>query len=61
ADNGAAIFISQSGETVDTLAALRYARQAGQSILSIVNQPESAIARESDMVLHTNAGPEIGV
>ena len=61
AANGAAIFISQSGETVDTLAALRYARAAGQSILSIVNQPESAIARESDMVLHTNAGPEIGV
>lgn len=61
ADNGAAIFISQSGETVDTLAALRYARTEGQAILSIVNQPESAIARESDMVLHTNAGPEIGV
>ena len=61
AQKGAAIFISQSGETVDTLAALRYARGAGQSILSIVNQPESAIARESDMVLHTNAGPEIGV
>lgn len=58
---GAAIFISQSGETVDTLAALRYARAEGQAILSIVNQPESAIARESDMVLHTNAGPEIGV
>ncbi|HBC08091.1 MAG TPA: glutamine--fructose-6-phosphate transaminase (isomerizing) [Rhodospirillaceae bacterium] len=61
AKNGAAIFISQSGETVDTLAALRYARGAGQAILSIVNQAESAIARESDMVLHTNAGPEIGV
>ena len=58
---GAAIFISQSGETVDTLAALRYAKQAGQSILSIVNVPESAIARESDGVLQTNAGPEIGV
>ncbi|MEK9673295.1 MAG: glutamine--fructose-6-phosphate transaminase (isomerizing) [Rhodospirillaceae bacterium] len=61
AERGAAIFISQSGETVDTLAALRYAREKGQSILGIVNQPESAIARESDMVLHTNAGPEIGV
>ncbi len=61
AKNGAAIFISQSGETVDPLAALRYARGAGQAILSIVNQAESAIARESDMVLHTNAGPEIGV
>ncbi len=58
---GAALFISQSGETVDTLAALRYARQAGLAIMSIVNVPESAIARESDMVLHTNAGPEIGV
>ena len=58
---GAALFISQSGETVDTLAALRYAREAGQSILSIVNVPESAIARGSDMVLQTNAGPEIGV
>jgi len=58
---GAAIFISQSGETVDTLAALRYAREAGQSILSIVNVPESAIARESHAVLRTKAGPEIGV
>jgi glucosamine--fructose-6-phosphate aminotransferase (isomerizing) len=61
AGSGAALFISQSGETVDTLAALRYARESGQAILSIVNVPESAIARESDMVLHTNAGPEIGV
>lgn len=58
---GAAIFISQSGETVDTLAALRYAKQARQKILSIVNVPESAIARESDGVLQTHAGPEIGV
>ncbi len=61
AGRGAALFISQSGETVDTLAALRYAREKGQAILAVVNQPESAIARESDMVLHTNAGPEIGV
>ena len=59
--NGVALFISQSGETVDTLAALRYARAQDQTILAVVNQPESAIARESDMVLHTNAGPEIGV
>ncbi len=58
---GVALFISQSGETIDTLAALSYARAAGQSILSIVNTPESAIARESDAVLRTLAGPEIGV
>jgi glucosamine--fructose-6-phosphate aminotransferase (isomerizing) len=58
---GAAIFISQSGETLDTLAALRYARKEGQKILAIVNQPESAIAREADLVLPTLAGPEIGV
>jgi len=58
---GAALFISQSGETIDTLAALRYARSQGQHILSIVNAPESAIARESDAVLQTLAGPEIGV
>src|SRR5690606_37748000 len=44
-----------------TLAALRYARAQGQSILSVVNQPESAISRESDLVLPTLAGPEIGV
>ncbi len=58
---GVAIVISQSGETIDTLAALRYAKSQGQKILSIVNVPESAIARESDVVLHTLAGPEIGV
>jgi len=58
---GAALFISQSGETIDTLAALRYARSQNQHILSVVNAPESAIARESDVVFHTNAGPEIGV
>ena len=58
---GVTIVISQSGETVDSLAALRYARSQGQKILSIVNVPESAIARESDVVLHTLAGPEIGV
>jgi glucosamine--fructose-6-phosphate aminotransferase (isomerizing) len=60
-DNGVTIVISQSGETIDSLAALRYAKQEGQRILSIVNVPESAIARESDMVLPTLAGPEIGV
>ncbi len=58
---GAALFISQSGETIDTLAALRYARTQKQHILAVVNAPESAIARESDVVFHTNAGPEIGV
>ncbi len=60
-EGGAALFISQSGETIDTLAALRYAKSQGQKILSIVNVPESAIARESDAVLQTYAGPEIGV
>jgi glucosamine--fructose-6-phosphate aminotransferase (isomerizing) len=60
-EGGAALFISQSGETIDTLAALRYAKSQGQHILSIVNQPESAIAREADTVLPTLAGPEIGV
>lgn len=59
--NGVAIFVSQSGETVDTLAALRHAKAGGQKILSIVNVPESAIARESDAVIRTLAGPEIGV
>ena len=58
---GAAIFISQSGETIDTLAALRYAREQGQKIIAIVNQPESAVAREADVVLQTHAGPEIAV
>ncbi|AUG55087.1 glutamine--fructose-6-phosphate transaminase (isomerizing) [Thalassospira marina] len=58
---GIALFISQSGETADTLAALRYAKSKGQKILSIVNVPESTIARESDVVLQTYAGPEIGV
>ena len=58
---GAAIFISQSGETADTLAALRYARSQAQRIIAVVNQPESSIAREADIVLPTLAGPEIGV
>lgn len=60
-DGGLAIFVSQSGETADTLAALRYAKSKGQKILSLVNVPESSIARESDAVLPTNAGPEVGV
>ncbi|MEI6985940.1 MAG: glutamine--fructose-6-phosphate transaminase (isomerizing) [Rhodospirillaceae bacterium] len=58
---GVALFISQSGETLDTLEALRYCKRHGQHILSIVNAPESTIARESDAVLYTLAGPEIGV
>ncbi len=58
---GVALFISQSGETADTLAALRYARSQGQHIVSLVNQPESSMARESDAILQTLAGPEIGV
>lgn len=60
-DNGVALFISQSGETMDTLESLRYARKQGQHIVSIVNSPESTIARESDTVWQTYAGPEIGV
>ena len=58
---GLAIFISQSGETADTLAGLRYAKAQGQSILSVVNVPTSSIARESHVVIPTLAGPEIGV
>lgn len=57
----AAIFISQSGETADTLAALRYCRSQNQKIIAIVNQPESTIAREADVILPTLAGPEMGV
>jgi glucosamine--fructose-6-phosphate aminotransferase (isomerizing) len=56
-----AIFISQSGETADTLAALRYARAQGAHTLSVVNVPTSTIARESETVVPTLAGPEIGV
>ncbi|MBL4646464.1 MAG: glutamine--fructose-6-phosphate transaminase (isomerizing) [Hyphomicrobiales bacterium] len=58
---GLSLFISQSGETADTLASLRYCKAQGQHIASIVNVPESTIARESDVVLPTLAGPEIGV
>jgi len=56
-----AIFISQSGETADTLATLRYAKQHQQHVLSVVNVATSTIARESDVVMPTLAGPEIGV
>jgi glutamine---fructose-6-phosphate transaminase (isomerizing) len=56
-----AIFISQSGETADTLAALRYAKAQGVHTLSVVNVPTSTIARESETMLPTLAGPEIGV
>ena len=59
--NSAALFISQSGETADTLASLRYCRKAGMPIGAIVNVRESTIARESDVTLPTLAGPEIGV
>jgi glucosamine--fructose-6-phosphate aminotransferase (isomerizing) len=59
--NGLAIVISQSGETADTLAALRYCKLQGQHTLAIVNVPESTIARESELVFRTFAGPEIGV
>jgi glucosamine--fructose-6-phosphate aminotransferase (isomerizing) len=58
---GLALCISQSGETADTLAALRYARSQGQTIISMVNQAHSSMAREADGMLLTLAGPEIGV
>ncbi|MGE0253167.1 MAG: glutamine--fructose-6-phosphate transaminase (isomerizing) [Alphaproteobacteria bacterium] len=58
---GASLFVSQSGETADTLAALRYCRAGGLKALSVLNVPESTMARESDVVLPTRAGPEIGV
>ena len=60
-EGGLTLVVSQSGETADTLASLRYAKQEGQKILSVVNVPTSTIARESDMVARTIAGPEIGV
>jgi glucosamine--fructose-6-phosphate aminotransferase (isomerizing) len=59
--DGLMIVVSQSGETADTLAALRYAKSQGQHVLSIVNVETSTIARESDTVAQTLAGPEIGV
>ena len=60
-EGGLALFISQSGETMDTLEALRYARSQGQHLLSILNVAESTMAREAHAVLQTRAGPEIGV
>ncbi len=61
AEGGLALFISQSGETADTLAALRHCREAGQAIAAVVNVPTSSMAREADLLLPTHAGPEIGV
>jgi glutamine---fructose-6-phosphate transaminase (isomerizing) len=60
-EGGVALYISQSGETADTLAALRDAKHAGQRTLAMVNVPSSSIAREAHIVLPTYAGPEIGV
>ncbi len=60
-DGGAALFISQSGESLDTLMALRHAREKRQHIISLINVGESTMARESDVVLKTLAGPEISV
>ncbi|WP_126173649.1 glutamine--fructose-6-phosphate transaminase (isomerizing) [Altericroceibacterium xinjiangense] len=58
---GLALFISQSGETADTLAALRHCKEEGQTIAVVVNVPTSTMAREADLLLPTHAGPEIGV
>ncbi|GAB4189544.1 MAG: glutamine--fructose-6-phosphate transaminase (isomerizing) [Thalassobaculales bacterium] len=58
---GLCLFISQSGETADTLAALDHARRHGQTCLAVVNVPRSSIARQAHGALHTYAGPEIGV
>ena len=60
-DGTLALFVSQSGETADTLAALRYCGGKAQSIVSVVNVPESSIARESDLALPIHAGVEVGV
>ncbi len=60
-DGGLCIFISQSGETADTLAALKHAKAAGQHIMAMVNMLGSSMAREADVVLPIYAGPEIGV
>ncbi len=60
-EGGMALFVSQSGETADTLAALRYCQAHDQTVVSIVNVPQSSIARASNVVLPTLAGPEIGV
>jgi glutamine---fructose-6-phosphate transaminase (isomerizing) len=60
-NGGLGILVSQSGETADTMAALKYMREQGQHVLSIVNVPESSMARASDAVLETVAGPEVSV
>ena len=60
-EGGLMIVVSQSGETADTLACLRYAKENGQRTLAVVNVPTSTIARESDVAAPTLAGPEIGV
>ena len=60
-DREVGVFVSQSGETADTLAALRYVKDKGHATLAVVNVPESTLAREADGVLRTLAGPEIGV
>jgi len=60
-EGGLALFVSQSGETADTLAALRYCKAASLKTAAVVNVPTSTIAREVDLVLPTLAGPEIGV
>jgi glucosamine--fructose-6-phosphate aminotransferase (isomerizing) len=60
-DGGLCLYVSQSGETADTLAAMRDAKAAGQRTAAIVNVPESSIARQADLVWPTYAGPEIGV
>jgi glucosamine--fructose-6-phosphate aminotransferase (isomerizing) len=59
--DGAALFISQSGETLDTLEAMRYCKKHGQKTMAVVNAIESTIERESGIAIHTLAGPEIGV
>ncbi len=61
ARSGATLVISQSGETADSIAALRYAKSQGQKVLAVLNAPESTMARESHHVLPTLAGPEVGV
>jgi glutamine---fructose-6-phosphate transaminase (isomerizing) len=60
-ERGLGLLVSQSGETADTLAVLRYMHDQGHSVVSVINVPESSMARESDAVLSTVAGPEIGV
>ncbi len=60
-DGGLALFISQSGETADTLAALRHCKDNAQKIAVVVNVPTSSMAREADLLLPSHAGPEIGV